>query len=74
MICFIIYCLNCIRHGSNATYERGPLKVDRSVKTPWQEYVYGVVADSFEVRKIISFSPHGRAIEKEWDEVTCDVI
>ena len=23
MICFIIYCLNCIRHGRNATYERG---------------------------------------------------
>ena len=23
MICFIIYCLNCIRHGTNATYERG---------------------------------------------------
>ena len=22
MICFIIYCLNCIRHGRNATYER----------------------------------------------------
>ena len=23
MICFIIYCLNCIRHGRNATYESG---------------------------------------------------
>ena len=23
MICFIICCLNCIRHGRNATYERG---------------------------------------------------
>ena len=23
MICFIIYCLNCIRHGRNATCERG---------------------------------------------------
>ena len=23
MICFIIYCLYCIRHGRNATYERG---------------------------------------------------
>ena len=23
MICFIVYCLNCIRHGRNATYERG---------------------------------------------------
>ena len=23
MICFIIYCLNCIRHGRNATFERG---------------------------------------------------
>ena len=23
MICFIIYCLNCIRQGRNATYERG---------------------------------------------------
>ena len=23
MICFIIYCLNCIRLGRNATYERG---------------------------------------------------
>ena len=23
MICFITYCLNCIRHGRNATYERG---------------------------------------------------
>ena len=23
MICFIIYCLNCIRHGRNATYEQG---------------------------------------------------
>ena len=22
MICFIIYCLNCIRHGRNSTYER----------------------------------------------------
>ena len=24
MICFIIFCLNCIRHGRNATYELGP--------------------------------------------------
>ena len=23
MICFIIYCLNCIRHARNATYECG---------------------------------------------------
>ena len=23
MICFIIFCLNCIRHGRNATYEPG---------------------------------------------------
>ena len=23
IICFIIYCLHCIRHGRNATYERG---------------------------------------------------
>ena len=23
MICFIIYCLNCIRHSRNATYEHG---------------------------------------------------
>ena len=23
MICFIIFCLNCIRHGRNATYELG---------------------------------------------------
>ena len=33
MICFIIYCLNCIRHGRNATFERGlrasKLQLDR---------------------------------------------
>ena len=23
MICFIVYCLNCIRYGRNPTYERG---------------------------------------------------
>ena len=30
MICFIIYCLNCVRHGRNATYKRG--LIDKSVK------------------------------------------
>ena len=32
MICFIIYCLNCIRHGRNATFERG-LKLEHTIKS-----------------------------------------
>ena len=27
MICLIIYCLNCIRHGRNATYKRGVIQI-----------------------------------------------
>ena len=33
MICFIIYCLNCIRHGRNATYE--PDLIHVSERTPF---------------------------------------
>ena len=41
MICFIIYCLNCIRHGRNATYERG-LSIYNSLISPYISY--GLIA------------------------------
>ena len=45
MICFIIYCLNCIRHGRNATYERG-LRWFQSVPVHSREFVYVFCFDS----------------------------
>ena len=37
MICFIIFCLNCIRHGRNATYEPG-LMFHYSLLFSWRHH------------------------------------
>ena len=68
----IIYCLNCIRHGRNATYEPGLIKLvvnphweeDRSSLTnQYQDYLHianfcttAIERFSLECRKVIGFA------------------
>ena len=66
MICLIIFCLNCIRHGRNATYEPG-----LSYLNSMSDIVYKNIKFQFIQKKIVSFNYRLTHSASELSGFTC---